>query len=84
MDSISWVEIEAVANHLSDGKSVGTSSWGPAELRALTKGHLKALAHILNRVGVERRRPEGMGLIVALIPKDGAASLRMVLKVRGI
>ena len=72
MEPISWVEIEEVINRLADGKAKGADSWSPAELRALTKGHLKALAVILNRIEKERRWPSGMGPVVVLIPKDGA------------
>jgi len=74
MDPITWGKVEAVVYHLPDGKSQGTDSWSPAELRALTKGQLKAMAHILNRVEVEKRWPEGMGPIVAFIPMDVAES----------
>ena len=72
LEPITWVEIEVVINRLADGKAKGADSWSPAELRAFTKGHLKSLAGILNRVEKERRWPSGMGPIVALIPIDGA------------
>ena len=50
LDPITWEEIEAVVNHLSDGKAKGTDSWSPAELRSLSRSHLKVLAGILNTV----------------------------------
>ena len=59
---------------MSDGKAKGTDSWIPAELRALPKSHLKALADVLNAVEAEDRWPRGMGPIVALTPKEGAES----------
>ena len=74
LDPITWDEIEAVVNHLSDGKAKGTDSWSPAELRSLSKSHLEVLAGILNNVEAERRWPRGMGPIVALIPKGCAES----------
>lgn len=74
LDPITWEEIEAVVNHLSDGKAKGTDSWSPAELRSPSKSHLRVLSDILNNIETQRRWPKGMGPVVALIPKDGVES----------
>eukprot|EP00972_Heterocapsa_arctica_P043849 6474437-Heterocapsa_arctica.AAC.1 len=41
-------EVRRVVNILADGKATGVDGWSPAELRALSRTHIKGLTDILN------------------------------------
>eukprot|EP00972_Heterocapsa_arctica_P026501 3903071-Heterocapsa_arctica.AAC.1 len=43
-------EVRRVVNNLADGKAKGVDGWSPAELRALSRTHIKGLTYILNQV----------------------------------
>eukprot|EP00972_Heterocapsa_arctica_P077778 11473787-Heterocapsa_arctica.AAC.1 len=72
MEPITADEVRRVATKLVDGKAKGVDAWSPAELRALLQTHIHGLADILNKVEKDKRWPEGMNPIIALIPKDEA------------
>eukprot|EP00972_Heterocapsa_arctica_P042038 6198732-Heterocapsa_arctica.AAC.1 len=50
MKLITEDEVRRVVNNLADGKAKGIDGWSPAELRALSKTHIKGLTDILNKV----------------------------------
>eukprot|EP00972_Heterocapsa_arctica_P011394 1671464-Heterocapsa_arctica.AAC.1 len=41
--------VRRVVNNLADGKAKGVDSWSPADLRALSRTHIKGLTDILNK-----------------------------------
>eukprot|EP00972_Heterocapsa_arctica_P019798 2920765-Heterocapsa_arctica.AAC.1 len=65
-------EVRRVVNNLADGKAKGVDGWSPAELRALSRTHIKGLTPILNKVEQSERWPSGLRPIIALIAKEGA------------
>eukprot|EP00972_Heterocapsa_arctica_P037343 5495965-Heterocapsa_arctica.AAC.1 len=72
MPLITEDEVRKVVNNLADGTAKGIDGWSPAELRALSKSHIKGLTDILNKVEKHQRWPHGLHPIIALIAKDGA------------
>eukprot|EP00972_Heterocapsa_arctica_P001019 143341-Heterocapsa_arctica.AAC.1 len=48
MPLITEHEVRRVVNNLADGKGKGVDGWSPAELRALSRTHMKGLTYILN------------------------------------
>eukprot|EP00972_Heterocapsa_arctica_P024358 3593191-Heterocapsa_arctica.AAC.1 len=72
MPLITEDEVRRVVNKLADGKAKGVDGWSPAELRSLSRTHLKGLAHCLNKVEQYQRWPHGLHPIIALIGKEGA------------
>eukprot|EP00972_Heterocapsa_arctica_P039136 5764200-Heterocapsa_arctica.AAC.1 len=64
--------IRRVVNNLADGKAKGVDGWSPAELRALSRTHIKGLTDILNKVKKYERWPNGLHPTIALIAKEGA------------
>eukprot|EP00972_Heterocapsa_arctica_P059739 8809656-Heterocapsa_arctica.AAC.1 len=72
MPLITEDEVIRVVNNLADGKAKGVDGWSPAELRALSRTHIKGLTYILNKVENHRTWPKGLNPIIALILKDGA------------
>eukprot|EP00972_Heterocapsa_arctica_P056843 8389498-Heterocapsa_arctica.AAC.1 len=50
----------------------GVDGWSPAELRALSRSHIKGLTYILIEVEKNQKLPHYLIPIIALIPKDGA------------
>eukprot|EP00972_Heterocapsa_arctica_P011502 1685662-Heterocapsa_arctica.AAC.1 len=70
MPLITEDEVRRVVNNLADGKAKGM--WSPAELRALSRSHIKGLTRILNKVEQYERWPHGLHPIIALIAKEGA------------
>eukprot|EP00972_Heterocapsa_arctica_P112761 16433587-Heterocapsa_arctica.AAC.1 len=67
-------EVRRVDNNLADGKAKGVDGWSPAELRALSRTHIKGLTDILNKVEKYERWPAGLHPIIALIAKEGAGN----------
>eukprot|EP00972_Heterocapsa_arctica_P026255 3864237-Heterocapsa_arctica.AAC.1 len=63
-------EVRRVVNNLADGKAKGIEGWSPAELRALSKSHIKGLTDILNKVEKRQKWPHGLHPIIALIAKE--------------
>eukprot|EP00972_Heterocapsa_arctica_P028922 4255751-Heterocapsa_arctica.AAC.1 len=59
-----------VVNNLSDGKARGIDGWSPAELRALSRPHIKGLTVLLNNIEQYQRWPHGLHPIIALIAKE--------------
>eukprot|EP00972_Heterocapsa_arctica_P082777 12196953-Heterocapsa_arctica.AAC.1 len=43
-------EVRRVVNTLTDGKATGVDGWSPAELRALSRSHLRGLTELLNNI----------------------------------
>eukprot|EP00972_Heterocapsa_arctica_P034966 5147155-Heterocapsa_arctica.AAC.1 len=72
MPLISKDEVRRVVNNLADGKANGVDGWSPAELRVLSRTHIKGLNNILNKVETCQRWPHGLHPIIALIAKEGA------------
>eukprot|EP00972_Heterocapsa_arctica_P092571 13651610-Heterocapsa_arctica.AAC.1 len=72
MPLITEDEVRRVVNNLADGKAKGVDAWSPAELRALSRSHIKGLTGILNKVETYQRWPHGLHPIIALIAKEGA------------
>eukprot|EP00972_Heterocapsa_arctica_P094366 13916244-Heterocapsa_arctica.AAC.1 len=72
MPLITEDEVRRVVNNLADGQAKGIDGWGPAELRALSRTHIKGLTDILNKVEESQRWPHGLHPIIALIAKEGA------------
>eukprot|EP00972_Heterocapsa_arctica_P018615 2750252-Heterocapsa_arctica.AAC.1 len=56
MPLIAEDEVRRVVNHLADGKAKGVDGWSPAEPRALSRTHIKALSDILNKVETQNTR----------------------------
>eukprot|EP00972_Heterocapsa_arctica_P022988 3381424-Heterocapsa_arctica.AAC.1 len=50
MPLITEDEVRRVVNNLADGKAKAVNGWSPAELRALSRTHIKGLTSILNKV----------------------------------
>eukprot|EP00972_Heterocapsa_arctica_P078716 11607504-Heterocapsa_arctica.AAC.1 len=67
-------EVRRVVNHLADGKAKGIDGWSLAELRVLSRTHIKGLTDILNKVETYQRWPHGLHPIIALIAKEGAGN----------
>eukprot|EP00972_Heterocapsa_arctica_P031023 4564146-Heterocapsa_arctica.AAC.1 len=65
-------EVRRVVNNLAGGKAKGVDGWSPAELRALSRTHIKGFTSILNNVEQYQRWPHGLHPIIALIAKEGA------------
>eukprot|EP00972_Heterocapsa_arctica_P029285 4308074-Heterocapsa_arctica.AAC.1 len=61
-----------VVNNLTDGKAKGVDGWSPAELRALSRSHIKGLTDLLNNIEKYQRWPHGLHPIIALIAEEGA------------
>eukprot|EP00972_Heterocapsa_arctica_P073628 10871871-Heterocapsa_arctica.AAC.1 len=72
MPLITEDEVRRVVNNLADGKAKGVDGWSPAELRALSRTHIKVLPDILNKVEKYERWPHGLRPIIALIAKEEA------------
>eukprot|EP00972_Heterocapsa_arctica_P107123 15783462-Heterocapsa_arctica.AAC.1 len=72
MPLITGNEVRIVVNNLADGKAKVIDGWSPAELRAISRTHIKGLTDILNRVKKYQRWPHGLHPIIALIAKEGA------------
>eukprot|EP00972_Heterocapsa_arctica_P083326 12278389-Heterocapsa_arctica.AAC.1 len=72
MPLITEDEVRRVVNNLADGKAKRVDGRSPAELRALSRTHIKGLTDILNKVEKYKRWPHGLHPIVALIAKEGA------------
>eukprot|EP00972_Heterocapsa_arctica_P012888 1893929-Heterocapsa_arctica.AAC.1 len=49
MPLITEDEVRRVVNNLADGKAKGDDGWSPAELRALSRTHIKGPTDILNK-----------------------------------
>ncbi len=62
-------EVRRVVNNLADGEAKGVDGWSPAELRALSRTHIKGLTDILNKVAKYEGWPAGLRPIIALIAK---------------
>eukprot|EP00972_Heterocapsa_arctica_P052404 7710897-Heterocapsa_arctica.AAC.1 len=43
-------EVRRVVNNLTSGKAKGIYGWSPAELRALSRSHIKGLTDLLNNI----------------------------------
>eukprot|EP00972_Heterocapsa_arctica_P025561 3762618-Heterocapsa_arctica.AAC.1 len=71
MPLITEDEVRRVVNNLADGKAEGIDGWSPAELRALSRTHIKGLTDIFNKVE-NNKRWHGLHPIIALIAKEGA------------
>eukprot|EP00972_Heterocapsa_arctica_P015304 2254414-Heterocapsa_arctica.AAC.1 len=65
-------EVRRVVNNIADGKAKGVDGWSPAELRALSRTHIKGLTDILNKVDKYKKWTHGLHPIIALIAKEGA------------
>eukprot|EP00972_Heterocapsa_arctica_P072652 10726641-Heterocapsa_arctica.AAC.1 len=50
MPLITEDEVRRVVNNIADGKAKGIDIWSPADLRALSRTHIKGLTDILNTV----------------------------------
>ncbi len=50
MPKITEDEVRRVVNNLADGKAKGMDGWTLAELRALSKSHIKGLTDLLNQI----------------------------------
>eukprot|EP00972_Heterocapsa_arctica_P049467 7281097-Heterocapsa_arctica.AAC.1 len=50
MPLITEDEVRRVVNNLTDGKAKGIDGWSPAELRALSRSHIKGLTDLLNNI----------------------------------
>eukprot|EP00972_Heterocapsa_arctica_P029407 4328271-Heterocapsa_arctica.AAC.1 len=50
MPLITEDEVRRVVNNLTYGKAKGVDGWSPAELRALSRSHIKGLADLLNNL----------------------------------
>jgi hypothetical protein len=72
MPIITEDEVRRVVNNLTDGKAKGIDGWSPAELRSLSKSHIRGLTDLLNRIEKEKRWPDGLNPIIALIATIGA------------
>eukprot|EP00972_Heterocapsa_arctica_P022388 3292553-Heterocapsa_arctica.AAC.1 len=72
MPLITEDEVRRVVNNLADSKAKGVYGFSPAELRALSRTHIKGLTDILNKVGKYERGSHGLHPIIALIAKEGA------------
>eukprot|EP00972_Heterocapsa_arctica_P019004 2805323-Heterocapsa_arctica.AAC.1 len=70
MPLITEDEFRRVVNNIVDGKAKGVDGWSPAELRALSRTHIKGLTDILNKV--EKYQRWQHGLLISLIAKEGA------------
>eukprot|EP00972_Heterocapsa_arctica_P013556 1998636-Heterocapsa_arctica.AAC.1 len=70
MPLITEDEVIRVANNLADGKAKGIDGWSPAELKTLSRTHIKGLTDILNKVEKYQRWPHGLHPIIALIAKE--------------
>eukprot|EP00972_Heterocapsa_arctica_P015905 2345246-Heterocapsa_arctica.AAC.1 len=49
MPLITEDEVRRVVNNIADGKAKGVDGWSPAELRALSRTHIKGLTDLLTR-----------------------------------
>eukprot|EP00972_Heterocapsa_arctica_P008293 1212354-Heterocapsa_arctica.AAC.1 len=72
MPLITEDEVRRVVNNLSYGKAKGVDGWSPAELRALSRSHVKGLTDLLNKIDTYQRWPQGLRPIIDLIAKEGA------------
>eukprot|EP00972_Heterocapsa_arctica_P021988 3233941-Heterocapsa_arctica.AAC.1 len=50
MPLITEDEVRRVVNNLTDGKTKGIDGWSPAELRALSRSHIKGLTDFPNKI----------------------------------
>eukprot|EP00972_Heterocapsa_arctica_P073331 10829902-Heterocapsa_arctica.AAC.1 len=67
MPLITEDEVRRVVNNLADGKAKGIDGWSPAELRALSRTHIKGLTDILNKY--EKDGPTGFTPSLHSLPK---------------
>eukprot|EP00972_Heterocapsa_arctica_P042398 6247987-Heterocapsa_arctica.AAC.1 len=51
-------EVRRVVNNLTDGKAKEIDGWSPAELRALSRSHIKGFTKLLNRIEQYQRWPD--------------------------
>eukprot|EP00972_Heterocapsa_arctica_P080078 11801132-Heterocapsa_arctica.AAC.1 len=72
MPLITEDEVRRVVNNRAEGKAKGVDGWSPAELRALSRTHIKGPTYMLNKLEKNEKWPKGLNPIIALIPKDGA------------
>eukprot|EP00972_Heterocapsa_arctica_P094069 13874836-Heterocapsa_arctica.AAC.1 len=72
MPIITEDEVRRVINNLADVKANGIDGWSPAELRALSRSHIRGLTELLNKIEKYQRWPDGLHPIIALIAKEGA------------
>eukprot|EP00972_Heterocapsa_arctica_P099066 14619727-Heterocapsa_arctica.AAC.1 len=70
MPLITEDEVRRVVNNLTDGEAKGIDGWSPAELRALSRSHIKGLTDLLNSIENYQRWPHGLHPIIALIAKE--------------
>eukprot|EP00972_Heterocapsa_arctica_P108493 15977046-Heterocapsa_arctica.AAC.1 len=57
MPIITEDEVRRVVNNLTDGKAKGIDGWSPAELRALSRSHMRGLTELLNNIEKDQRWP---------------------------
>eukprot|EP00972_Heterocapsa_arctica_P024969 3680681-Heterocapsa_arctica.AAC.1 len=50
MPLITEDEVRRAVSNLTDGKAKGVHGWSPAELRALSRSHVKGLTDLLNNI----------------------------------
>eukprot|EP00972_Heterocapsa_arctica_P088041 12982762-Heterocapsa_arctica.AAC.1 len=72
MPLITEDEVRRVVNNLTDGEAKGIDGWSPAELRALSRSHVKGLTDLLNNTETYQRWPHGLHPIIALVANEGA------------
>eukprot|EP00972_Heterocapsa_arctica_P072881 10761035-Heterocapsa_arctica.AAC.1 len=65
-------EVRRVVNNLTDGKAKGVDGWSPAELRALSRSHIRGLTELFKHIEKDQRWPHGLHPIIALTAKEGA------------
>ena len=70
MPLITEDEVRIVVNNLADGKAKGVDGWSPAELRALSRSHIKGLTDLLNKIEKYPRWPHGLHPKITFIAKE--------------